>query len=616
MVEEAAAPIVTLEEFQATDPEAPIRDLNYVDCLELASAYEASLKVAGCASDATACRVYMLLHDLCWFSFKPSDRAEPFGPMLVIDGKRSPIPSDYRGEQNEVLAALASGINSPALRARLADVAWLNDRRKADCGRLAVRSYIECIERLLQGEAKLRFGDDKPWDHAALEMLRRALIIANAMGPSKSEADLAKGTVEKIREAARAQSSIRGCYRTAKLALDFGIGDAGAIGLELEAAAELTLDSGNFSLASKLYDETERAFSIARDATGVERCVARAADCYVAWADASSDSAMSESHWLQQAIAKLRNIKNTRERREGLQARLVTVQPRIRDEMNVFETEINLTDLVDHATTVVAGCSLIRAFAEFVRLERSRDPDTLRADASKSAASAPLFAILSASVHDSEGKMIAKSPGIGLSSTPDEAAIHHLILQNESQRWHRAAQGLIEPARRVIYAEHPIEERDILPLMEISPLVPPDREMIFARAFARFFGGDFMSAIHLLFPQLENSLRFSLKEAGFDPTSIKSDMTQQDITMSVMLEAARPNIEAIFGPAIVLELDNLFNVPGGPAIRHTTAHGLQGENAFWSGDVIYACWFVFRLCLLPLLRDWERVEAWYAEMVQ
>ena len=86
-------------------------------------------------------------------------------------------------------------IKNPALRARIADIVWLNDRKRPECGRLAVEPYLECIEVLLTGQALLGGEDGKAWDVTAVELLKRALIIAYAMGRNKDEADRARAVV-------------------------------------------------------------------------------------------------------------------------------------------------------------------------------------------------------------------------------------------------------------------------------------------------------------------------------------------------------------------------------------------------------------------------------------
>jgi hypothetical protein len=148
----------------------------------------------------------------------------------------------------------------------------------------------------------------------------------------------------------------------------------------------------------------------------------------------------------------------------------------------------------------------------------------------------------------------------------------------------------------------------------MSPFVPAGYEEIYAVGFARFFGGDFISALHILVPQLENSLRYVLKQAGFEPSMIQSDMTQENRTISVMLAKDREALDKIFGPAITLEIENLFDFRGGPALRHQVAHGLLSAGECQSADAIYACWFIFRLCCLPLFAHGEHVAAAYVKL--
>ena len=104
-------------------------------------------------------------------------------------------------------------------------------------------------------------------------------------------------------------------------------------------------------------------------------------------------------------------------------------------------------------------------------------------------------------------------------------------------------------------------------------------------------------------------LRHILKHVGVDPTAIQSDMTQEDRNLSVMLKKERESLEGVLGPAIVFEIENLFDFRAGPVLRHRLAHGLVTANECYETGSIYACWFIFRLFCLPLLPNWEEIEA-------
>lgn len=166
--------------------------------------------------------------------------------------------------------------------------------------------------------------------------------------------------------------------------------------------------------------------------------------------------------------------------------------------MGVISTQIDLAKIVDHARARISGLTLTQAFAAFATLERSPTPDVLRKEALEQANKNLLSSIIPMAIHDEEGKLVAKSPGmIGAENSEKEVAIRHLIARNEGFRRQITSSGSIEPARRLIMAEHPLHTRHFLPLVDMSPFVPPGYEDIYALGFARFFRGRFyFSAAH------------------------------------------------------------------------------------------------------------------------
>ena len=68
----------------------------------------------------------------------------------------------------------------------------------------------------------------------------------------------------------------------------------------------------------------------------------------------------------------------------------------------------------------------------------------------------------------------------------------------------------------------------------------------------------------------------------------------------------RKELDAAFTKAITTDIENVFLIRPGPHIRHDVAHGLLHDGAPYSPDALYACWLIFRLCLLPLFPHLER----------
>ena len=119
------------------------------------------------------------------------------------------------------------------------------------------------------------------------------------------------------------------------------------------------------------------------------------------------------------------------------------------------------------------------------------------------------------------------------------------------------------------------------------------------------FQGDYASASHLLFPQLENSLRHLLVLTNRDPSKIEQDLLQGDRALASLLDFNRGELEAIFGIDRVHQIDILFNFRPGPALRNEAAHGKLPWGAFFHHAAIFGCWFIFTLACRPLYRDWD-----------
>jgi hypothetical protein len=141
-------------------------------------------------------------------------------------------------------------------------------------------------------------------------------------------------------------------------------------------------------------------------------------------------------------------------------------------------------------------------------------------------------------------------------SDEDESAIKHQVAQSESIR--RTA-ALIDNARAKILEQHFIADDVFTTLLNASPFVPNHLLATFARGFTRFFEGDYVSAIYILTPLLENSLRHVLKQHDFDVTSFDdTTQTQEDRTISSLFEQMRRELDSVFTDAITADIENVF----------------------------------------------------------
>jgi hypothetical protein len=605
----------TPSDAQSVDFESPIRGLSTIDSHSISERFRAAIPLdasTGQPEDNPAGRVFSMLTAVMGMEFKPAQRNEPYGAMATFaDGRRSPIPEDFRGTPIETLAHLAERAVNAVLRARLADVCWLLDRKQASLGSLAASSYVEIVQMTDKGEFSLPHEKGGGAVHyETRDHLRRALQIGRSVGWDKPEIVRARDIVKELRARANNVHAGAAIRLFSGLDLDFGISDPADVAAGVTAALQVMRGNLDADSAVELWRLAARAYRAAKNDDGAHRSQAEAAECLVSQSEANRNSAMLASHHLSAAIAQLHGIPGKKDRRTELRHRLIEIQARIPEEMTIFSQEMDLREVAEIVEEGIEKLGLLDKLLVFGDLAQSPDPDQLVKDACKSIQEYPLSSLFGASHHDSEGKVIHRTEGGLIGETENHPAVVQQIAQAESIRRNYVAFGKIDVARRTINQHHYLSDDVFSALIQHSPFVPHDLVATFARGFARFFRGDFVSALYILTPLLENSLRHVLKQHGHDVTIFDdAAQTQQDRTISSLFAQMRCELEAIFTRPIVADIERVFLARPGPYLRHSLAHGLLQDGNPYGPDAIYGCGLIMRLCLVPLFRYRDQLSA-------
>jgi hypothetical protein len=600
--------VVTWEDFAAVDWQAPLAGIRKADAGDIADVFTGAAKAADAAGDERVARVFWLLFHVCNIMLDPSDRATPFRPRLVFTDDRSAEPADYRGAQSEVFAALLPQVSHPGLKARLGDIIWTNDRKARDAAAAATDAYCEVVEGLLAetfDEALPGFGrstfEQVTLAHRALQV-GRATLKGNAL-PDRA-VDAAKAVYARARDCRE-----HAVFMQIAGVMDaFGLMDDADIARDAEAAADGDFVPGHAFAVQGVWDFAAGFYAAAKDANGEQRCRLRSVDMTLARAR-SANSAIVSAHWFRVAIEALRRTRDTKVQRDALMVELRERQREARDEFRPKRQWIDVQDLAKATIEALGHDDPSTLLKAFTRLNVLADPSAIHDQALKSLQDSPMAGLFGGSHFDADGKTTVDTPAFGFGEIPAEDRIDKQIDQILGNTRRVVVGGMIQPARDVMMQNHAFAERHFWPIVQLSPFVPPTQSALFSLGFARFLQGDMMSAAHLLLPQIEPALRHILLTNGHEPTIIKSDMTQEDQTLAPLLTNFRGELDGIFGPEIVFEIDVLFNKKPGPRLRHDFAHGKVSAGQCFSPDVVYACWLIFHITAFPLLEHWDEMIA-------
>lgn len=602
---------ITEQMVDGFDFEQVIRDALSADCASYRDIFWKAAEIAEAASNENAATVYSALSALCGFHFRPNDVNDPYGPMTQMDGMRSAIPEDFRANAG-VVAKMAESANDPALKARLCDVAWLLNRRRVDLGLAAISAYVQTVGEVDAGVRKFRFDSaGSPFSPPSRDLLKRALSLASmrSVGLGKKEEADVRGLVNDLFTKALSGTDPRDVQRIAKLTLQHSVVAPLDVARRTEAwVLEHARGDGHQRL--DLLRLCASAYHDGGSMPDHYRCRIEAVETQFRMAQAEEKrSAMVAANLLADAISDLHGIPDVKERRRELRHYLVDVQVNISDELGSFSHEIDLKEIVADREASLDGLSLRDMLFAFAAMARSPNPDDLRSQAIKSIEDHPLSAIFSSSFHDRDGKVSFRSPGADLMSAPSDEALKPSIAQSERIRREIFAASEIHTARRIINENHFVSDDTFIAILKYSGFVPDNLVRTYSRGFRRFMQGDAVSGVYILTPLLEASIRHILKGRGHDVSTFdNATKTQQDLTISAMFDQMRGELVEVFGAAIVTDIENVFLSQPGPTVRHQIAHGLMGDGHPYGPDAAYACWLIFRLCIIPLFPHREEFD--------
>ena len=313
------------------------------------------------------------------------------------------------------------------------------------------------------------------------------------------------------------------------------------------------------------------------------------------------------SHFTQQAIEAYRRAGNSEEKVAELKRKLIEYQTKAVTELKSISSEgIDISSFVEKSVENVSGKSFFEALSILALSFNPPEVHNLRTQVESHRKEFTLLSLIPTSLLDSKGKVIAQKESEG------EEAILSDMFQHANRSRGIYVQAIIEPARIQILSEHRTRTKDFLDFLENHSFIPQGRELIIARGLQAGFYGDFLTAVHFLIPQLEESIRYILIQLGNVPSSLNNKGIQSEYSLNETLkkEEFTSQLNKVFGEDLIFDLRGLLTEKFGSNLRNDMAHGLIEFGSFYSEVGCYLWWLALRFYLLPyLVRKVEVTEA-------
>ncbi|MCG7323433.1 GNAT family N-acetyltransferase [Arsenicicoccus bolidensis] len=524
----------------------------------------------------------------------PANWATPFSPAARFGDRRSILPQDLDEASFSALALIAPHLAWPRLAARVFDILWLYTTRNDELRSKAIDNYLaidiepsgwhngvgeECgraVAILIRGGKRLReqrmkmrdkllipFQEPDPLEVSFLLSVSRILRTSGIRTPAdvtimgqKCENLAADDAISQNPQAQ--QLCLREALAWIRLQDDRAEEDrlTAAIASALATQAEETrAQSEPFSLAeSMILEESLREYS-------------------------QVSIKYREEHGLDETIIKTRD-------------KLSRARKRLLDNMQVLDSEpVEITELVRTAEAFISGQSgteaLIR-FAHGIPLFNTTSALEAGRDWAASSLAYQLFGRLV--IYHADGRRVStRSPS---SSPGDPAEDFSLMFQTYSTYVPLVTTAWIVPGLDVLGVEHFFDLETLHRLLLMCPEVPYDRSIAWTRGLMAGLNGDFGSALAILPPLIEHSIRLGLKTRDVYTLVSDADGNEAEKGMTALLKM--PASRDMLGPKLHFELTALFGDPGGFNIRNEVAHGLASDSQTASPVGAYSWWMALR----------------------
>lgn len=579
--------ILTVEDFRGCGWKAELADLDGEIYSSMWDAFFNAGKKAMDEGRQAHGKALLLLAHACSMRFSPESNNEPFRPFRFPEADIT------------FFSQIVDEIDDPWLKARLADLVWVTQHpREPKFALVAIDSY-----RLIP-------LDEETWWRNGKECWKRAIVLARMLrsGAGDRLAQMESSIIDAF-ELTTKQNGFYG-YELANLLRSnaFGRKHSTMIAKHLEFLAREFEHERNFFKARDYFrlsadwfkDSGDNAKSVTMTVETAETWVKEAIDKI----SSSQPSHIAATLFYEKAIQIYRNIPRTERSAHGVDERIAHLQKclnesgeRSLDEMRMISVPgEDITSVIENSRNSVKGKAPVEALKAFTELHRGVNAEKLRERAIDHLHMYPLQSLFPAVFFGRDGRTIAKRPGMGDSAalSDDERLIRSEMINDYIMRVEIASRCICA-AHEILLLEHRIQEHDFIDLSRQSPIVPIGRELLFGKALFAGYDQDFVTALHLLVPQIEHMVRVRLKQAGVQTIHLDSNGIENERSLSSLMDL--PQTEKIFGSNLTFEIKALFCDPFGPNLRNELAHGLLDDGGCYSSPAIYAWWTGLKLVL-------------------
>ncbi|WP_422422351.1 DUF4209 domain-containing protein [Pseudomonas sp. GZD-222] len=565
--------------------------------LELLSAIE---KIDG--SGCMKCSDYALLFGedsdddamaiLSWATsmmLTPKNPNVPFVPFLRFGDQSSPNIDTFSLTSVFCLSAISGNIKDPELRARISDLIATRIPRLVTQAHIAVDAYFASAQRLTAAGEHM----------SAIRRVERALRLGYKYrkAPGERYSSIAESLVQHIEQTDKIQFP----FDAIRLVYELRIKEDSWIYAQCLIIAESLAKKKRHRIAVSLLEVAVSCAISLNDKDKEQDVYRKIADCHID--EAKIHDSLLSSSCLMAAIEALEKIPQTREERDALYIEMRGHQKEWRHFMTTISIPSgDVTDVVKEAVELVQGVDFFDSLFRLILFVSQPAKVTSLKNQTREMMRDSIFAHLGAEHFDHEGIPVATTPAMTGNSENDEATWAHMMRMMQIAHTFEVKSRIL-PALESINNSFYWDSDFWKPILRNNPFVPPGHAEYFERGLNAGLHGDFVTSTHLLIPQIENSLRYVLKQKSKETSRKYPDGTQERDGLKYLLD--HQDILDAFGENIITGLKSILIDKVYGDLRNQVSHGYAPSSHMHSDPAIFLWWQMLYITLRPYANFWK-----------
>jgi hypothetical protein len=516
-----------------------------------------------------------------------SDWNVPYKPFFVAENSRGAEVADFSDEHLAILKCVVGNTDNPVIKSRLSDILWLKTK-DINYANAAIESFASTVEQVIAID-KMEFSRHQKEAKRAVQLwiqtgsdeaIRIEALFVRGLFLDEPEPDnfLREIVLSAASESAIFEKPLEWVTKSTEL-------------------SESSHKQKNYRKAREYLECAINFAKQAKDDSIRKSLLAQQTDLYEVEAEEmkAAGAALSMLQHLYFAAIETNQAANKiiggrREKINALHVKLNEIQPEVLSTMAPIAFDLDLTDQLKKVREELKRHDLHKGLALLSTLTTPISKSKYLADAEDLIKQSPIRHLFAGVGFDNRGRVVTRSSGMSLDDKKTQEAT---ILREATMHWKLWLMGqgnLVDRGRFDLLYRFENIESVFDPFLECNPFVPKDRIGFFRQGLVAGLRGDWLISMHILVPQIENSIRNFMETVGVLVTTLDEDLIQQERDLNGLLY--RPAIASAFDENAVFQLRSLFTEKIGFNFRNLLAHGLVGREYF-SGGMNYLAAFVW-----------------------